>query len=62
MGPIGRVRSFDILHLLAHLIDNDLQGKPCVRDLVVTCLGGQRVGLSVEFLGQEIELAADSSG
>ena len=59
---IGPDRSFDILHLFAHLIDDDLQGKPGVRRLGVARLGGQRVGFAVEFLCEEIELTADASG
>ena len=56
---ISASRSFQILHLLAELLDHGLQLQPDVGQLDVVRLGAQRIGLAVELLRQEIELAAD---
>src|SRR2546423_1566336 len=49
------MRSFDVLHLLAHLLDQQLQLKRAVRDPAARRLGSERVGLAVELLGEEVE-------
>src|SRR6266567_8258182 len=52
-------RSFQILHLLAELLDHGLELKPDVRQLDIVRLRAQRIALAVELLRQEIELAPD---
>src|SRR5260221_1498271 len=63
-SPARRVAvSFDVLHLLAHLLDHDLELQRGLRQLRVDRLGSQRVGFAIEFLHQEVEaLAARSAG
>ena len=59
---VRRSRSFDVLHLLAKLVDHRLQSRcrPSVsRD--VEGLGAERVRLAVEFLRQELEAPPDRS-
>ena len=53
--------SLDILDLLAHLFDEDLQVHGRLGHVDIDCLGAERIGLSVEFLHQEIQAAADST-
>src|SRR5688500_14853912 len=50
---------FDILHLLAELLDDDLDVDGVARGLGVLRLRRQGVGLAVELLHQEIEPPAD---
>src|SRR3977135_1616333 len=52
-------RSFQILHLLAELLDHGLELKPNVRQLDIVRLRAQRIALAIELLRQEIELAPD---
>ena len=55
-----RFRSFDVLHLLAQLLDLRAQFKPLARSGETSLdLAHKRVGLAAEFLGEEIEPAAD---
>src|SRR5215831_6964757 len=51
-------RSLDVLHLLAHLVDNRLELKARPRRLRIVRLGAQCVGLAIELLRQEIEAPA----
>src|SRR5439155_21280242 len=53
---------FNVLHLLAELIDNRLQFKSDCRQGSVRRFRAQRIGLAVEFLREKIELAADRLG
>src|SRR4029077_19689384 len=50
--------SLDILHLLAHLLDGALQVDADARELDVGRFRAQRIGLAIELLAEEIELAA----
>src|SRR5689334_7483782 len=52
----------NVLHLLSHLVDHHFQGEPRARYLRGVRLGAQRIGLAIELLRQEIELATDGSG
>jgi hypothetical protein len=54
--------SFQILHLLAELFDHALELQADIGQLDIVRFGTQRVGLTVEFLGEKIEPAAQSSG
>src|SRR5580704_5199421 len=56
---LGRLPSFEVLHLLAELLDRRLQGKADAGQLDIGRFRAQRVGLAVQFLAQEIELPAD---
>ena len=56
---IGRCGSFQVLHLLAELLDHGLQLQPDIGQLDVVRLRAQRIGFAVELLRQEVELAAD---
>ena len=47
--------SFDVLHLLAHLFDQDLHFDGGTRGFQILRLRGQGVRLAIEFLHQEIE-------
>ena len=51
--------SFQILHLLAALFDHALEFKADIGELDVVRFGTQRVGLTVEFLREKIEPAAN---
>ena len=51
--------SFDILHLLAQLLDGGLQPQPGGGQRRGGGFAAQRVGLAVELLHQEVEAAAD---
>ena len=51
--------SLDVLHLLAQLIDDAFELEPDAARLDVTGLGADGVGLTVELLRQELELAPD---
>src|SRR5690349_1374650 len=51
--------SLDVLDLLAQLLDRRLQVDPDVGEADIGALGAERVGLAVEFLAEEIELAPD---
>src|SRR6185437_10683380 len=42
--------SLDVLHLLAHLLDDDLHVHRAAGGLQVLRLGGQRVGFAIELL------------
>src|SRR5256885_15201209 len=53
--------SFDVLHLLAHLLDEDLELQGDLRHLGVDRLGAQGVGLAVQLLGQEIQALAGAA-
>ena len=52
-------RSFQVLHLLAELLDHGLQFQTDVGQLDVVRLRAQRIGFAVELLRQEVELAPD---
>src|SRR5262249_39835122 len=55
--PASLPVSLNVLHLLAHLVDDglELEARPC--RLGVVGLGAERIGLAVELLGQEVEPA-----
>ena len=53
------MRSFEVLHLLAELLDHALQLEADIGQFDVVRLGAQRIGFAVEFLRQEIEPAPD---
>src|SRR6185369_11845397 len=53
--------SFQILHLLAHLLDQHLHFERCLRELGVDGLRAQRVRLAVELLHQEVEALAGAA-
>ena len=48
----------DVLDLLAHLLDQHLDFNAGLRNVGVNRLGTYGVGLAIQFLHQEIELAA----
>src|ERR1700761_4091758 len=50
-----RPRSFDVLHLLAQLLDMRAQFEPLRRQRSVVRLGAQGIGLAPELLGQKIQ-------
>src|SRR3954452_7770507 len=50
--------SLNILHLLAHLLDQHLELQRSVRQFGVDGLRAERVGLAIEFLHEEIETLA----
>src|SRR3990172_5992818 len=49
------VFSLDILHLLAHPLDQELELERAIGDLAARRLGGERVRLAVELLGEKVE-------
>src|SRR4029079_11705657 len=51
--------SFDVLHLLAQLIDHGLELHAGAADLEIGGLGADRVGFAVELLCEKIELPPD---
>ena len=55
----GGPRSFDVLDLLAQLLDHGLQLEPDPGQLHIRRLGAERVGLAVELLAQEVEPPPD---
>src|SRR4051794_22894641 len=57
ISPRRWILSFDILGLFAELVDNRLKGETGARQCNVGRLGTQGIGLPVELLGQEIQLA-----
>ena len=59
MRRVMSLASFDVLHLLAQLVDHGLQLEADRGQRAVVGLGAERVGLAVEFLRQEVEPAAD---
>ena len=58
-GVLGAHALLQILNLLAELVDHGLQLQPDGRDRRGIRLGAERIRFAVEFLRQEIELAAD---
>src|ERR1044072_2130876 len=50
--------SLDVLDVLAQLLDRRLQVEPDAGEADIGALGAERVGLAVEFLAEEIELAS----
>src|SRR5471032_3299507 len=59
---LERAHLFDVLHLLAHLLDEDLQLHRDARHVVRDRLRAERVRLAIELLAEEIEaLAAGAS-
>src|SRR5512135_3917290 len=54
-------RSFEVLNLLAHLLDRHLELERHLRQLGVDRLGSQGVGFAVQFLGEEIEPLAGAA-
>jgi hypothetical protein len=56
---ICSLASFNILNLFAQPVDRGLERQPGLRDLRIVGLRADRVGLAVEFLGQEFQAAAD---
>src|SRR4051812_37323586 len=59
ISPRLFMRSFQVLHLLAELLDDGFELKPDIGEFDVVRLGAQGIRFAVEFLGQEIEPAAD---
>src|SRR5690349_20450158 len=51
--------SLDVLDLLAQLLDRRLQVDPDTGEADIGALGAERIGLAVEFLAEEVELAPD---
>ena len=58
-GNFDHAVSLDVLNLLAHLVDHRLEIEADGGERPVDGLGTERVGLAVELLRQEVELAAD---
>src|SRR2546428_11907676 len=54
-------RSFDVLNLLAHLLDQQLELEARVGEVLRNRLRAERVGLAVELLHQEVQALADHS-
>src|SRR3546814_14532142 len=52
----------DILGLFAQPVDHQLEVEPDGGQSRIEGLGAKRIGFAVEFLRQEIELAADAAG
>src|SRR5215213_4274489 len=48
----------NVLHLFAHLLDQQLQFERAIGDLRAGGLGGERVRLAVQFLREEVEALA----
>src|SRR6476469_6030800 len=55
----GASASFDILDLLPHALDGALEVDADARQLDVGRLRAQRIGLAIELLAEEVELAPD---
>src|SRR5690242_10677385 len=55
----SRPRSFDVLHLLAHLLDEELELERALGDLQPGGFRGERVRLAVHLLREEVEPLAD---
>src|SRR5258707_13887639 len=55
----SKPRSFDVLHLLAKLLDRGFQGEADPGQREVGRFRAQRVGLAVELLAEEVEAPAD---
>src|SRR5688500_1333699 len=53
---------FNVLHLLAHLIDHRLEGKANGAQGPVLRFGAKSVGFAVKLLGEKIKFAAHRSG
>src|SRR5436190_18092470 len=53
---------FNVLHLLAKLVDDGLELEPDCGQRAVGRLRAQSVGFAVEFLGKKIELPPDRLG
>src|SRR3954466_15219940 len=51
----------NVLHLLAHLLDQQLQFECAIGDLRAGGLGGERVRLAVELLREKVEPLAGSA-
>src|SRR5579871_1004317 len=54
--PFGVHESFDVLNLLAKLVDHSLHRQPNMGELNVRRFRAQRIGLTVKFLCKKIEL------
>src|SRR5260370_12046198 len=52
---------FDVLDLLAQLLDRDLEIEPDPRQLDIAGFGTEGIGLAIELLAEEVELAADGA-
>src|SRR5687768_18427448 len=59
---MGLATLFNVLHLLAHLINDGLEAQANAAQRFVLRLGAKRIGFAMKFLRQEIELAADGAG
>lgn len=61
LSAISLVMLLDVLHLFAELVDHrfELQAEPC--DINGIRLRTKGVGLAVELLSQEVELASDGA-
>src|SRR5205807_5748208 len=53
------IASFQILDLLAELLDHALELEPDIGELDVVRFGAERIGLAVELLSEEIEPPTD---
>ena len=58
-GDVDVARSFEILHLLAELLDHAFQFKADIGQFHVVRFGAERVGFAVELLRQKIEPPPD---
>src|SRR4051812_38622705 len=58
---MAAMRLLNVLHLLAHLLDEDLELDGNPRHLVRDGLGSERIRLAVELLAEEIEPLADGA-
>src|SRR5256885_1139842 len=57
--PLAVICSFQILHLLAELLDHALELQPDIRQLHVVRFRAERVGFAIELLCEKIEPTAD---
>src|SRR3954467_13257538 len=57
--PAVVMGSFQVLHLLAELFDDALELQADIGELHIVRLGTKRVGLTIEFLSEKVESAAD---
>src|SRR5947208_13034037 len=51
----------NVLHLLAHLLDEQLQFECAIGYLRARGLGGERIGFAIEFLCEEVQALARST-
>src|SRR5258707_1203374 len=54
-----RVLSFNVLHLLAQLLDRRLYSEPGARQLDIGGFRAQRIGFAIELLAEKVEATPD---